>query len=73
MESQVARGENAGRSLSHVAVTRVLKQVGAVDLERASAKDVTLSVPPGASGSRFIAFLQDPKSGHVLGVAAQRL
>jgi hypothetical protein len=72
-ESQVARGENAGRALVHVGVTRVLKQVGPVDLDRASAKDVTISVPPGASGSRFVAFLQDPKSGHVLGVAAQRL
>ncbi len=72
-ESRVARGENAGRSLAHVAVTRALKQVGAVDLDGASVKDVTLSVQPGASGSRLVAFIQDTRSGYVLGVAAQKL
>ncbi len=72
-ESHVARGENAGRSLAHVAVTRILKQVGTIDLDSASAKEVTLTVQPGANGSRLIAFLQDPRSGHVLGVAAQKL
>ena len=72
-ESRVARGENAGRSLTHVAVTRVFKQVGAIDLDSASAKDVSLSVQPGGNGSRLVAFIQDPKSGHVLGVAVQIL
>ncbi len=73
VESHVARGENAGRSLAHVAVTRVLKQVGTVDLDSASAKDFSVSVPLAANGSRIVAFLQDPKSGHVLGVAEQKL
>jgi hypothetical protein len=73
VESHVARGENAGRSLAHVAVTRLLKQVGTVDLQSASAKDFSVSVPLGASGSRIVAFIQDPKSGHVLGVAEQKL
>jgi hypothetical protein len=72
-ESQVARGENAGRSLAHVAVTRVLKQVGTIDLDSATAKDVTLSVPLGTNGSRLVALVQDPKSGHVLAVAVQKL
>ena len=72
-ESHVVRGENAGRSLAHVAVTRVLKQVGAIDLDSASAKDITLVAQPAATGSRLVAFVQDPGSGHVLGVAAQRL
>ncbi len=72
-ESQVARGENAGRSLAHVAVTRVLKQMGTIDLDSATAKDVTLSVPSGTNGSRLVAFVQDPKSGHVLAVAVQKL
>lgn len=72
-ESQVVRGENAGRSLAHVAVTRALKQVGAIDLDSATAKDVTLSVSSGANGSRLVAFVQDPKSGHVLAVAVQKL
>ena len=72
-ESHVARGENSGRSLAHVAVTRVLKQVGTIDLDRDTAKDVTLSVQSGANGSRLVAFVQDPKSGHVLAVAVQKL
>lgn len=74
-ESQVAGGENRGRSLSHVAVTRVLKQTGAVDLDRASARDITLVIHPGvgANGLRLIAFVQDPKSGHILGVASRKL
>ena len=73
VESHVAAGENAGRSLAHVAVTRVLKQMGAIDLDRASAKDVTLPVQSGAYGSRLVVFVQDARSGHVLGVAAQKL
>ena len=72
-KSHVARGENAGRLMTHVAVTRVLKQVGAIDLENASVRDVVVSSPPGANGSRLIAFIQDTKSGHVLGVAVQKL
>ena len=74
-ESQVARGENGGRSLAHVGVTRVLKQTGTIDLESALAKDVTLSIQPGAgsNGMRLVAFIQDPKSGQVLGVAVQKL
>jgi len=72
-ESQVARGENAGRSLAHVAVMRVLKPVGTIDLDSATAKDVMLSVPAGTNGSRLVAFVQDPQSGHVLAVAVQKL
>jgi hypothetical protein len=71
-ESRVARGENAGRSLAHVAVTRVLKQVGTIDLDSPSAKEITFPIQSGANGSRLVAFIQDPKSGHVLGVAVQR-
>lgn len=74
-ESHVAHGENAGRSLAHVAVTRVLKLIGTIDLDSPSTKEVALLVPPGsvASGSRLVAFIQDPKSGHVLGVTEQKL
>ena len=74
-ESHVVHGENAGRSLAHVAVTRVLKQVGIIELDSASTKEIALPVRPesAASGSRLVAFLQDPKSGHVLGVTEQKL
>jgi hypothetical protein len=54
-------------------VTRVLKQVGAIDLSSATAKDVSLSVQLGPNGSRLVAFVQDPRSGHVLAVAVQKI
>jgi hypothetical protein len=75
VESHVARGENAGRSLAHVAVTRVLTQVGIVDLSSASARNITLAIQPGAgaNGLRLVAFLQDSKTGRVLAVTAQKL
>ncbi|SRR5579871_672975 len=74
-QSQVERGENAGRALAHVAVTRVLKQAGTIDLNNTYSNDVTLPLAPGtgSNGVRFVAFLQDAKSGHVLGVAVQKL
>jgi hypothetical protein len=74
-DSHVARGENAGRSLAHVAVTRILKPLGTIDLGSAFVKEVTLMTQPGigTNGSRLVAFIQDPKSGHVLGVAVQKL
>jgi len=74
-ESHVARGENAGHALAHVAVARVLKQVATIPLDSATAKDIAVTLQPGtgAGGSRIVAFIQDPTSGHVLGVAARRL
>jgi len=74
-ESHVMRGENGGRVLTHVAVTRALKQMGTVDLDTGSAKVATVSLEPGAglSGLRLVAFVQDSKTGHVLGVAEQNL
>lgn len=74
-ESHVARGENAGRSLAHVAVVRVLKEAGTIDLRSASSKEVVIAIPAGggASGLRLIAFLEDPGSGYILGAAVQKL
>jgi hypothetical protein len=73
-ESHVARGENGGRTLAHVAVARALKEVGAIDFNAASTKEIALPVQSGSgNGLRVIAFIQDPKSGYVLGVAEQKL
>jgi hypothetical protein len=74
-ESHVAREENAGRYLMHVAVTRVLTQVGTVDLSTANDRNITIAIQPeaGANGWRLVAFLQDPNTGRVLAVAAQKL
>jgi hypothetical protein len=73
-ESHVARGENGGRTLAHVAVARVLKEAGTIDFSAASTKEIALPVQTGSgNGLRVIAFIQDPKSGYVLGVAEQKL
>jgi hypothetical protein len=72
-ESHVARGENAGRSLTHVAVTRALKQVAQSEVGTTSTRDITLDILPGAKSnpSRRIVFPQDPGSGRVLAVREQ--
>jgi hypothetical protein len=58
-----------------VGVARVLKRVATIDLGAATARDVTLTMQPGAgvNGSRLVAFIQDPKTGRVLAVTAQKL
>jgi hypothetical protein len=74
-ESRVGHGENAGHSLAHVAVARTFRQIEAIGLDRASTKQIALEVQPGSetAGLRLIAFVQDRKTGHVIGAAARRL
>ncbi len=73
--SEVARGENAGRVLHHVAVVRTMKQFGPEALDGR-----TLNLPAvGAGGEgatlkmRLVAFLADRKTGHVLTAAEETL
>jgi hypothetical protein len=73
--SQVARGENAGRTLHHVAVVRVLKDFGS---KAADGRPLQLSAaslsPDDASGPiRLVVFLTDRRTGHVTAVAEQTL
>lgn len=74
-ESQVARGENAGRLLTHVAVVRNLVKVGGVEFGKAFSRDVSLKLPPGLAprSLRVIAFVQEPGPGRVLGAALEKL
>jgi hypothetical protein len=68
--SQVSRGENAGRALTHVAVVRSLTSVGEAGRDRAFSKDLILPLgAAGANGLRVIGFVQDKHSGAVLGAA----
>ena len=71
----MARGENAGRSLSHVSGVRVLKDAVTIDLQGVSSKEVVPNVPAGAgaNGLRLVGFLEDPGSGHILGAVVQKL
>lgn len=74
--SEVARGENAGRTLHHTAVVRVMKEF---DSNVADGRELKLAGGPlaqksEANGSvRLVVFLVDRKSGHVLGAAQQTL
>jgi hypothetical protein len=72
--SSVVRGENAGRTLDHVAVTRSLVRVARLDKSSLD-EELVIPIPPGAPGRRLrlIVFAQDDHSGHIVGVAAREL
>jgi len=74
-ESQVAKGENAGRHLVHVAVVRGLSRVGTIDSKTAFSREVSIKLDKLVEKSelRVIAFVQEPGPGRVLGAAMQRL
>jgi hypothetical protein len=63
---RVARGENAGRTLSHVRVVRELRRLGGVD-QAAWSGDVELGAP--AAKLRLVAFVQERSTGRVLASA----
>ena len=76
VQSSVARGENAGRSLHHVAVVRVMQEMGKGSED---GRALTLKLPAGSQGGsssgplRLVVFLADRKNGHVLAVAEQTI
>jgi hypothetical protein len=74
-ESQVSRGENSGRHLTHVAVVQQLEKIGSMEPGKEFVKDVELKLPPGADSSnlRAIAFIQEFGPGRVLGATLKRL
>src|SRR5262249_5536983 len=66
-ESQVdvKAGENRGRKLHHVAIVRKLRKTGKLDPKGHFVGEVSA----GTSGpGRLIAFVQEPKSGAVVGI-----
>ncbi len=65
--TQVARGENGGRDLRHVAIVRSLTPLGPVAKGSAYSKDVILK--PTAPQQRAVVFLQAKKQGPILGAA----
>jgi hypothetical protein len=72
--STVERGENAGRTLNHVAVVLVLKATGA---DQADGRALALKLnspeifPEQGKTLRLVAFLADSRTGKVLAVAEQ--
>jgi hypothetical protein len=65
--SHVERGENAGRTLPHTAVVRVLKGIGSVAAGAAGWEgDVELPADPSWKHPRLVVFVQDRESLRVL-------
>lgn len=68
--SQVARGENAGRTLNHVAVAREFRQIGTLEPGKSFSKDVSLELKPELAHDlhlRTVVFAQERGTGRVLG------
>jgi hypothetical protein len=74
-ESQVARGENSGRRLTHVAVVRSLMKAGSLGEGKSFSQDVSAKIESGADPSqlRVIAFLQESGQGRILGATVAQL
>ena len=75
-ESQVARGENAGRTLHYVAVVRAFKEFGSNSIDgrqlRLSGSDLQRAEKDGEP-LRLVVFLYNPSNSQVLAVAQQTL
>lgn len=72
-ESQVLRGENSGRQLTHVDVVQSLTKIGSIEAGKTFSQDVHLKLDPKTdlSNLRVIAFVQQPGQRRVLGAAQQ--
>ena len=72
-ESEVTRGENAGRKLSHVGVVRILVKAGFLTTDEGFAGEIKLPLDrdEGMADLRIVAFVQETGAGRVLGVTAQ--
>jgi hypothetical protein len=68
LASDVTRGENAGKRLSHAAVARELVTAGRVDA--AGRFDAAVTIRPGKGTRRVLAFAQEHGLGRVLGTSA---
>ena len=73
-ESQVQRGENGGKYLTHVAVVEEMKKIGKLEKGRDVSLDFQTKIPSGVDprNLRLIVFLQQSGQGKVLGAAMSR-
>jgi len=73
-ESQVLRGENSGRRLTHVGVVQRLTKIGSIESGNAISQEVDLKLDSRTDPAnlRVIAFIQQPGQKRVLGVAQQQ-
>jgi hypothetical protein len=69
--SNVASGENSGKTLTNVAVVRELKSVGKIDKTNGFSKDVETNIRAASTTkSRIVVIVQEPHQGKLLGIAA---
>lgn len=73
-ESQVLRGENSGRHLSHVAVVQELVKIGKLQKGRTFDQNIQINLKPGLDPEnlRLVVFIQETNYGDVLGSALQK-
>jgi hypothetical protein len=73
-ESHVSRGENAGRTLRHVAVLRDLMQVGTVGRSAKFSRDLKINLKnANPRNLRIVAIVQEMTAGRIWGAGAARL
>jgi hypothetical protein len=72
-ESNVARGENAGHRLTHVAVVRQLTRVGTAKPSMPFSASHTFALATSSGRVRLVAVVQDSRTLRVLGAAEQHL
>jgi hypothetical protein len=74
-ESQVLRGENRGRTLTHTAVARTMVKVGTVSRGQAFAQDVEVKLEPSLARDnlRVITFVQEVHQRRILGATVEEV
>lgn len=74
-ESQVLRGENGGRRLTHVAVVQQLTRIGKLERGKPFSMDMQAKLKPGMDPGnlRLVVFVQEQDFGGVVGAALQEV
>jgi hypothetical protein len=72
-ESQVLRGENGGKHLTHVAVVQQFGKIGKIEKGKTFSRAIELKLKPGTDpkNTRLVIFVQEAGPGKVLGAALQ--
>ena len=75
VESQILRGENGGRHLTHVAVVQQLTKIGKLSKRKNFDESIQLKLKPGTDPKnlRIVVFVQEPGPGRVFGAAMRKL
>jgi len=74
-QSQVLRGENGGRHLTHAAVLLELTKIGKLEKGKAFSQDFQIQLKPGVDPKnlRLVLFVQEFGQGAVLGTALREV